>query len=405
MHPVEEPTLVENGSAPCVQILGLGAVHLPPAKAHDPASAVLNREHEPPAEHIPVPAVAVLVNHSGQRKLLLAVALGRKEPLQRLSFGGADSQTECLDGFPRHTPALQVVPSPGAGGRRQPFLEESGRLLVDEDQGVSLCRASSGGLFGYVHPRLLGKAPKGFPEVQVLHAHQEGEDVAAGGASAETAPRLSIREDVEGRGALVVEGAVGLVAAARTLQGCIVGNQVQDVHAAFNVVGYGHPSPSVPAIYTILPQAAGWLPKNSLPKPAPSWYNWADESCHEDPRYEDKRVSDGSRRTGPCPASAVVRRPSHVGTRWFSGQAALRRPKGPLRDVGQETNGRLGDRSSLRRGRRGKFPLPGSYTQRVRRLGLVPRPGGQGREMGQVLDPGPPHVRSSTPSTKTFSSL
>ena len=156
---------------------------------------------------------------------------------QALAVGGAEAQFKLGDTVLADPPALQVGPGVAAHGRCQVLLEIAPGGLVQPEQFLLLRLVLAGGQ-GYAG--LLGQPLQRLAKLQVFHLHDEGENVAAGGAGTEAVPRLPFLVDVEGRGAFLVEGAAGLEGTPRPLQCNVPRHHVHNVQTGLYVVNNCH---------------------------------------------------------------------------------------------------------------------------------------------------------------------
>jgi hypothetical protein len=91
-----------------------------------------------------------------------------------------------------------------------------------------------------LNPRAPSQRGEGLTEGEVLSLHDEGEEIAAGAAGAKTMPVLTVREDHEGWGLLVVERAQPFVGTSCLLERDVAGDRFDDVEPFFDLVGYAH---------------------------------------------------------------------------------------------------------------------------------------------------------------------
>ena len=169
--------------------------------------------------------------------LLLLVSLPLEMARQRVPACGAEPQLEHLSGFRVHPASLKVLPGPLAAIRFQEASEEIQSRLVRPVQRLLPFPGLWG---GYRHTGAVRQLVEGLGEVQVLSLHSEGDDVSTLCAGPKAAPGLPVREDVERRRLLSVEGAGGLEVAPRLRKHDAVGDHVYYVAAAFDVLDYGH---------------------------------------------------------------------------------------------------------------------------------------------------------------------
>ena len=211
---VEQLAFVEDFGLGRIQILGTRLAQRSTAEAHDAATLVGDREHDPMPEPVEALAAAVgLGQHAGRQQLGLRKALAHQRPPQRGALVGRVAEPEAPHDLPAEAAPLQVGLRLLAAGARELGLKPGG------GRGVGRMEALAGlGLARRRAPRCgdageIGQALQRLGKAQSLDRHDEV-DGGPVRATAEAVIEALVLDHVERGRLLLVERAQALMLAA-----------------------------------------------------------------------------------------------------------------------------------------------------------------------------------------------
>ena len=240
---VEDLALVVDGGLGGVEVLGDGGVlvgQAPAAEADGGPGHVADGPHDAvPEAVVDAPPAGALAAQARGDQLVLGEALGPQDVGEVVPAGGGEADAEALQGVVVEPPRVQEAARPGGqrvGARQlgaEPVLGDAvGLQQAPAGAGLdAVAHGAVGLLVAQPHAGPPGQVLHGLGEGQVVDPLHEGDDVAAL-AAPEAVPQAQLGADVEGGGALVVEGAQALHGA-RTpaLEGHVLADDVLDPDA------------------------------------------------------------------------------------------------------------------------------------------------------------------------------